>query len=245
MHRNQLIAYAYRYLGSNTLIKKALLVNEPYHQVSEPFNCITILDLNYPNELRRLSDPPYVLFLKGQQEILHKKKIAIIGSRKMCSYAKIMTDRLIASVSSNYVVVSGLAHGVDGCAHQCALQYKIGTIAVLAFGFDTMYPKAHLSLAQDIECNGLLISQYPPHTPIEKYRFVERNRIIAALSDVVCVMQAGIKSGTMSTVNAALDCGIDVFCLPYHVDEPYGEGNNLLIQQGANILTNFNDMIKL
>ncbi len=245
MRKDQLIAYSDKYHGSSSLIKRALLRNEPYQKIETHDSIISILDEDYPWQLKRLSEPPYVLYLKGNVELLHQPKIAIVGSRVMGQYAQKATQQMIQQLRQHFVIVSGLAKGVDGCAHLSALQTNTATIAVLAFGFNYLYPKEHQFLLNEIIHKGLVLSQYPPHTPIEKFRFVERNRVIAALSDKVCVMQAGLKSGTMSTVNAALDCGIDVHCLPYHWDEFEGEGNNLLIQQGAFILTKFDELIKL
>jgi len=245
MHTEQLLAYSEKYLGNYTQIKQAILRCEPYLRPQFSAQAITILDPRYPTHLKRLSEPPFVLYTQGNLEALKRCKLAVIGSRDMCTYAEHATKRMIQELNQHYAIVSGLAKGVDGCAHQSAIQNNTITIAVLGFGFNYMYPQMHCTLAETIRETGLLVSQYPPHTPIEKFRFVERNRIIAALSDKVCVMQAGLKSGTMSTVNAALDCGIEVYCLPYRYDEIEGKGNNLLIQQGAFILTNFDELIKL
>jgi DNA processing protein len=245
MNRTQLIAYSLRYAGSTARIARALQRNEAYQPSSQTPTAVTILDANYPVRLKKLAHPPYVLFLDGDVDCLSDVSIGVVGSRQMQAYAARSTQALIASLPKHWVVVSGMARGVDGCAHEAALNQGLRTVAVLGHGLDLCYPREHHSLFKRIAAQGCLVSQYPPRTPLEKFRFVERNHVIAALSDALCVMQAGEKSGTMSTVNAALECGIDVHCLPYRIDEVQGLGNNRLIQQGAYILTKVDELIKL
>lgn len=241
--RNLLVALSIKYEGNYRLITQAIIAKEDILPVYSE-NCVVYGDINYPKMLYHLEQAPYVLFYKGDITLLDRRSMGVIGSRNACRYALNETKNLIASLDQYWVVVSGLARGIDGFAHQCALN-SCSTLAVLGHGLDWVYPKENAVLFQSIERLGLLISEYPSSTPIRKHQFVERNRIIAALSSVLCVMQAQIKSGTMSTVDVALSLGIEIFALPYHLDEMEGEGCNLLIQQGASLLTSSQDLFKL
>lgn len=241
--REEMIALAFKYQGDHALIQKAILVNEKVVARSYQ-NCVVIHDEDYPKILYQLSQAPFVLFYDGDIKLLNRKSVGIIGSRKACEYALRETRQLVENLDPNCVVVSGLALGVDGYAHACALT-QCKTLAVLAHGLDVIYPKENSDLYHQIKNRGLLISEYPPGTPIRKHQFVHRNRIIAALSNVLCVMQAQIRSGTMSTVEVALSLGIEIYALPYHVHEIEGSGCNLLIQQGASLLTSTSDLFKL
>lgn len=241
--REEMIALAFKYQGDHALIQKAILVNEKVAARSYQ-NCVVIYDEHYPKLLYQLAQAPFVLFYEGNLELLNHKSVGIVGSRNTCDYGLYETGKLVENLNPETVVVSGLALGIDGYAHACALTH-CKTLAVLGHGLDMIYPKANEKLYHRIKNEGLLISEYPPGTPIRKHQFVHRNRIIAALSNVLCVMQAQIKSGTMSTVEYALSLGIEIYALPYHVDEVEGSGCNLLIQQGASLLTSTTDLFKL
>ncbi len=241
--REEMIALAFKYQGDHALIQKAILVNEKVAARSYQ-NCVVIYDEHYPKLLYQLAQAPFVLFYEGNLELLNHKSVGIVGSRNTCDYGLYETGKLVENLNPETVVVSGLALGIDGYAHACALTH-CKTLAVLAHGLDVIYPKENSDLYHQIKNKGLLISEYPPGTPIRKHQFVHRNRIIAALSNVLCVMQAQIKSGTMSTVEYALSLGIEIYALPYHVDEVEGSGCNLLIQQGASLLTSTTDLFKL
>ena len=242
MKREQLLAYSLKYKGDHRKIKAALLRNEHYDICSYKEAYLTLVDANYPQSLKQLHDPPYVLYLRGRIDLLNLPMISIIGSRNHGSYSASWTQKCVEHFS-DYVIVSGMAKGIDGLAHTYAL--KQGTIAVLGCGIDLIYPKQNTELYHLIAKMGCIISEYPEGTPIQKHQFVARNRIIAGLGSALLVMESHLKSGSMITVNDALDCGKDVYCLPFSLDMPEGQGNNLLIQQGANILTNPLELTKL
>jgi DNA processing protein len=152
-----------------------------------------------------------------------------------------MTRRIVSECPDLYVIVSGLAKGIDATAHQEALDRQRPTIAVIGCGIDRIYPKENERLYGDVAAQGLILSEYPGDTPPRRHHFPFRNRLIAALGCKCVVTSATLKSGTMLTVNEAISLGKEVLCLPYPMGVPCGEGCNLLISQGATILTNATD----
>ncbi len=242
MKREQLLAYSLKYKGDHRRIKAALLQNETYEVRDYKGKFLTLVDANYPQSLKQLHDPPYVLYLRGRIDLLNLPMISIVGSRNHGSYSAEWTKKCVEHFRA-YVIVSGMAKGIDGLAHVHALRQ--GTIAVLGCGIDVIYPRQNTELYHMILKMGCIVSEYPEGTAIQKHQFVARNRIIAALGQALLVMESHLKSGSMITVNNALDCGKDVYCLPFSLDMPEGQGNNLLIQQGANILTNPLELTKL
>ena len=243
--REKLIAYSIKYEGDYRLIKKALLNQEEVQAVSCSVSIIVKGDRLYPKSLLLLDDPPFVLYALGNLRLLEKRSISVIGSRSALAYALEMTDFIIQQIPSDCVIVSGLAKGIDAQAHIAALKEHRKTIAVLGCGIDIVYPMSNLLLYEQIKRDGLILSEYPPHTQIRKHQFIARNRIIAALGESLVVMQAAQKSGTMSTVEFALNMGKEIYALPFHLNEAEGSGCNNLIQQGASLLTSEESLFKL
>ena len=244
MIREQLIAYSIKYEGEPAKIRQALRCNEPYTPVLASLNVMTFLDDDYPVDLKNLNDPPYVLYYKGNLELLKDQAIAVVGSRCPKDYAITMTKDVVNCLAQRYVIVSGLAKGIDALAHQAALSIN-STIAVLGCGIDRIYPNENKDLFQQIEEQGLILSEYPKMSLPLKHHFPDRNRIVAALSKAVVVMQADIKSGALITVNQALDLGKDIYTIPYDLMALEGQGCNLLIQQGANMILNHDDLLSI
>lgn len=233
MNRNELIACAIEYQGDYSKVAQAFYNNECVKEMKEA-DAITILDEDYPESLRALVHPPLVLFYKGKRELLRGKKIAIVGSRIACDYALRATDLLVRSKIDNYTIVSGMAKGIDTQAHLSSLNGK--TIAVLGCGIDYIYPKINAELYKILATQQLIISEYPGKVLPLSFHFPIRNRIIAGLSENLFVMQAGLKSGTLITVNEMLNLNRDVYALPYEVFDPNGLGTNHLINEGANMI---------
>ncbi|GKV64206.1 MULTISPECIES: DNA-processing protein DprA [unclassified Sporosarcina] len=190
---------------------------------------------DYPKELTELCDPPAVLYVKGERNLLKKPlKVGIIGSRKATSYTKKALDFIVPPlVAQEIPVVSGLAAGADTMAHQAAMQYGGETIAVLGHGFSHMYPKKNEKIAQEIAENHLLLTEYPPYILPAKWTFPMRNRIISGLSNAIVVTESVERSGTMSTVEHALDHGKEIFAVPGAIDCPLSAGPNKLLDEGA------------
>lgn len=196
---------------------------------------VTILDATYPKELLLLNDAPLVLYCKGNLDLLqHSHKIGVVGTRIPSDYGRQQTDALTRGlVESGCCIVSGLAMGIDACAHKTALKYEGDTIGVLGCGIDQVYPKSNTALYRGLESRGLLISEYKCGVDPRPNHFPERNRIIAGLSQAVLVMEASKKSGSLITAEMAMDQGTAVFALPGPIHSSKSEGCNALIYSGA------------
>ena len=177
---------------------------------------ISIADKEYPAILREIDNPPICLYIKGNKKILNNISVSIVGCRDCSQYGKEISQKLAYNLANNsFNVVSGLAKGIDSFAHLGALYANGKTIAVLGNGLDTIYPKENKFIANKIlRTNGAIISEYPLGTKIEKTNFPARNRIISGISLATIVVEAKKKSGTLITVDFALEQGRDVFVVP-------------------------------
>ncbi|MDO5440110.1 MAG: DNA-processing protein DprA [Erysipelotrichaceae bacterium] len=229
-NREKLIGLAYKYQGKYFRILKAIKNNEEIDEINDD-NCLTIFDDDYPLELRQLRYPPFVLFYKGNLDLLKKEKIGIVGSRIPCEYSLKATELLVKN-NMDKIIVSGLAKGIDGKAHDVS-DYSIG---ILGCGINYVYPLENLKLFEKLQTQGLILSEYPDNTKPLSYHFPFRNRIIAALSNVVYVMQSSERSGTVTTINEALELQKEVKVLPFSIFDEQGVYNNKLINDGALIL---------
>ncbi len=236
-----LIALALKYEGEYHAISKAIknkVILDPVNDIE----AITILDEAYPIELKQLVQPPWVLFYDGNLDLLkNKNRIAIIGSRDPSDYAIAMTRQLVKYLDTSQIIVSGLAKGIDGIAHQAAL-VSHGCIGVLGCGIKRVYPHVNQHLFKTMRHQHLLLSEYPHNSVPYKHHFVARNRIIAALSNPIYVMSAMAKSGTLITVDYGLALNKDIVALPHNIDDLSGAGCNYLIANGAQMLTNDTDL---
>lgn len=206
------------------------------------FEAINYLDSNYPQILRTIYNPPALLYFKGDIALLKTDCLAIVGSRQATDYSFRCIGGLVPRLVNRYTIVSGLAKGVDSWAHQHALNNHGKTIAVIGSGLDIAYPKENLALQQEIMNNGLVISEYPPRTPIRKFHFPQRNRIIAGLSQKVIVTEAKKRSGSLITADLALENNREVLAIPGRIDVSLSAGCNSLIEQGATPLIDFNSL---
>ena len=202
---------------------------------------------DYPSLLSKIPGAPIGLFYLGRLPKDDMPKVAIIGSRR-CSPYGLSTARSfgLALAKHGVVIVSGMARGIDSMAHTGALEADGGcTIAVLGCGVDICYPAENHSLRDNIAKNGCVISEYPPGVrPLASY-FPARNRIISGLSQIVVVVEAGKKSGTLITVDQALDQGRDVMAVPGNIINKYSQGTNSLIKQGAEVACNYEDILHM
>ncbi|TYS00122.1 DNA-protecting protein DprA [Rossellomorea vietnamensis] len=206
---------------------------------------LTILDEEYPPLLKNIYDPPWVLFYSGKPDLLKRdRKIAIVGSRKADEYTSDSLKFLLPQlVKEEFVIVSGLAAGADEIAHREAIELQGETIAVIGGGMDHIYPARNRRLAEWMMANQLVVSEYPPDTRPQRWHFPMRNRIISGLTQAVLVTQANRKSGSLITAEYSLNEGRDVFALPGRLDSALSEGSNLLIQQGAKLITSSEDIV--
>ncbi|WP_223258308.1 DNA-processing protein DprA [Thermogemmatispora tikiterensis] len=207
---------------------------------------LTPRDQLYPPALRRLNDAPPVLYLRGQLNPNDQCALAIVGTRRMSAYGKLVTEHLAAELARHGVtIVSGLAVGIDTAAHTAALATGGRTIAVLACGLDVLYPGSNVNLARRIVSSGqgALLSEYPPGTYPDSGNFPARNRIIAGLALGVVVTEAPQKSGALITARHALEAGRDVFAVPGNMFSRGSEGVNRLIRDGAHLITSVQDIL--
>lgn len=206
---------------------------------------ITINDPNYPRNLVGLENAPLVLYIKGKISVNDSNAVAIVGSRKMTSYGREVTQDFVAELASlGITIVSGLARGVDTSAHKTALEAGGRTIAVLACGLDLVYPLENTLLADKISQNGALLSEYPLVYPPLRGNFVNRNRIISGLSKAVIVVQGEKKSGTLLTASHAAGQGRPLFAVPGEITSPLSGAPHFLIQCGAKMATSVKDVLE-
>lgn len=211
---------------------------------SQNIKVLTWEDSGYPPRLLEVSQPPPVLYLKGDVVDEDAWSIAIVGTRRVTTYGKQVAQEIASTLARQGItVVSGLARGVDAIAHQAALQAGGRTLAVLGNGVDLVYPPEHRRLAEQIIANGALISDYAPGTPPDVANFPPRNRIISGLARAVVVVEAGRSSGALITAAFAAEQGREVFALPGNIYAPQSEGTNLLIRQGAHPYLNCQDLL--
>lgn len=208
---------------------------------------ISIKNNKYPNQLKNIYDPPAKLYVLGNWSILNQRNFAIVGSRKATQYGKKIAMQISKELAENGLnVVSGLAIGIDSYAHLGCLQVKDAgkTIAVLGSGLDVIYPKENRKLAEQIiNSGGCIISEYPIGSKIEKNNFPQRNRIISGLSEGILVVEASQKSGALITAEFGAEQGKEVFAVPGDINKEQSEGCNLLIKDGANVVTSSQDII--
>jgi DNA processing protein len=201
----------------------------------------------YPKRLKYCADAPLMLFTKGSKLKPSGKNLAIVGTRKNTDYGCRMTEELIDGLKDTDVnIISGLAYGIDAVAHRRALQCGLPTFAVLAHGLDRIYPPLHKSLAKDIIHNGALITEYPSGTNPDRQNFPLRNRIVAGLSDVIVVVETGMKGGAIITAKLGIAYNREVAAFPGRIIDNISAGCNYLIKtQIAHLITNADDLLEM
>lgn len=206
----------------------------------------TILDETYPELLRTIAEPPMVLYSKGDLSLFQLPNIGIVGTRTPTVYGKKVADELAYELASRgFGVVSGLARGIDTCAHRGALRAEQGkTIAVLGNAIDQVYPPENTGCYQEIAQRGLVVSEYSIGTKQHPGMFPQRNRIIAGLSLGTVVVEAAERSGSLITADLALEASRDVFAVPGPINSPKSRGCNELLKQGAKVISSAEDIIE-
>lgn len=207
---------------------------------------VNVYDRSYPDKLKVIYDPPIVLYVKGNKNILNEKAMAIVGCRLCTKYGENIAKKLAYNLSCNNInVISGLARGIDSFAHQGCLMSYGKTIAVVGCGLDRVYPPENKKLFDDIVYKGgAIVSEYIIGTKPFAKNFPRRNRIISGLSDGVVVVEAREKSGTLITVDFALEQGKNIYAIPGNIDNPNAYGTNDLIKQGAKGVTKVEDILE-
>jgi len=189
-------------------------------------------DVNYPNRLKYCSDSPILLYYKGNADLNSSKIVAVVGSRKPSDYGKQITESFISELQqSNILIISGLAYGIDICAHKSALTNNLQTVAVLAHGLDRIYPQQHANVAKKMIDNGGLLTDFMSGTNPDAVNFPKRNRIVAGLCDALVIVESKRKGGSLITATIANSYNKDVFAFPGRANDELSEGCNGLIKQ--------------
>lgn len=203
-------------------------------------------DKNYPENLKDLDNAPVVLYIRGRLKAGDTNSVAVVGSRKMTSYGREVTEEFSSELANfGVTIISGLARGIDTAAHRAALAAGGRTIAVLGCGLDSVYPPENLGLAKEIiQKDGALLSEYPLGHPALPTNFANRNRIVSGLSKAVLVVEGAQKSGTLLTASSAAEQGRTVFAIPGQITSPLSAAPLFLIKNGAKIATEPSDILE-
>jgi DNA processing protein len=189
------------------------------------------LDKNYPNRLKQCADAPVMLYYKGNADLNSTKIISIVGTRNATDYGKEFTEKLVADlVKHDVLIVSGLAYGIDICAHKACVKNSVPTVGVLAHGLDRLYPALHKSTAKHMVDNGGLLTEFMSNTNPDRENFPKRNRIVAGIADALVVVESKAQGGSLITADIANSYNRDVFAVPGGVNDIYSEGCNKLIK---------------
>lgn len=236
-------------------VQKAALLYQSLHSSSvlqhinknmKQYAVITIVDEVYPPVLKTIKDAPIVLYALGDVHLLKQiPALSVIGTRTPSNVAWDKISHIVKPIiQENWVIVSGMAKGIDSYAHRLALTHQGKTIAVMGSGFEYIYPQENKKLFETIAYHGLILSEYPPYMPPKPYQFPERNRIISGLSFGTLVIEASLRSGTLITVEQALDQGREVYAVPGSPLSKQTEGCHKIIQEGAKLAHNARDILE-
>jgi len=222
------------------------IIDEDLTWLIQPNNTIiTIYDKIYPQQLKEIPDPPPILFIRGNPDILSSPQIAMVGSRNPSSLGKETAFNFAKILSqSGFVITSGLALGIDAASHQGALNANGTTIAVAGTGLDRVYPALHKDLATEIMNVGALVSELPLGTTAKANHFPRRNRIISGLCQGLLVVEAAKQSGSLITARMALEQNREVFAIPGSIHNPLARGCNALIREGAKLVETTQDILE-
>lgn len=207
------------------------------------FITLTPLEKNYPYRLQFIPNPPPKLWIKGNNlDLFNQPILAVIGSRKPSKYGQKAIKKIVGQlVKRGFVIISGMARGIDSIAHRLTLKNNGQTVAVLGSGLNVIYPPENKNLFNQIQ---LVISEFPPSTKPKGNNFLSRNRIISGLSDGVVVIEAARRSGTLNTARHAAEQGKEVFAVPGPITSPTSEGTAWLIKQGAKLVYDVEDILE-
>lgn len=206
-----------------------------------------LTDPDYPKRLRECPDAPVLFYFKGNTDLNATHILSVVGTRRASAYGQEVTERLLRDLSATFpdlLIVSGLAYGIDVCAHRNALKNQLPTVGVLAHGLDRIYPPAHRSTAVEMLERGGLLTDFPSGTNPDRQHFIRRNRIVAGLADATVVVESAEKGGSLITADLAFSYGRDVYAFPGRITDLNSKGcNNLIRQNKAGLITCADDLI--
>ncbi|MFX0549085.1 DNA-processing protein DprA [Hathewaya histolytica] len=214
--------------------------------VKEDIKITSYFNKDYPEKLRNIVDPPAVLFYKGDLNKINNRSVSIVGARECTLYGENVTEEICRILSGNNInIISGLARGIDTTSHKTSLKENNYTCGVLGCGVNNIYPKENKKIYDEMEQKGLIISEYIPNAKPNSWHFPIRNRIISGLCELLIIIEASEKSGSLITANLALEQGKDVMSVPGSVFSKFSRGTNKLIKDGAHVFTCEEDLYEI
>ncbi|HEN4522138.1 TPA: DNA-protecting protein DprA [Streptococcus agalactiae] len=251
LKKNSLTSLSVRNMAVVSKCKNPTFFIENYKQLDlkklrqefKKFPVLSILDSNYPLELKEIYNPPVLLFYQGNIELLSKPKLAVVGARQASQIGCQSVKKIIKETNNQFVIVSGLARGIDTAAHVSALKNGGSSIAVIESGLDVYYPTENKKLQEYMSYNHLVLSEYFTGEQPLKFHFPERNRIIAGLCQGIVVAEAKMRSGSLITCERALEEGREVFAIPGNIIDGKSDGCHHLIQEGAKCIISGKDIL--
>ncbi|HEO6542193.1 TPA: DNA-processing protein DprA [Streptococcus agalactiae] len=251
LKKNSLTSLSVRNMAVVSKCKNPTFFIENYKQLDlkklrqefKKFPVLSILDSNYPLELKEIYNPPVLLFYQGNIELLSKPKLAVVGARQASQIGCQSVKKIIKETNNQFVIVSGLARGIDTAAHVSALKNGGSSIAVIGSGLDIYYPTENKKLQEYMSYNHLVLSEYFTGEQPLKFHFPERNRIIAGLCQGIVVAEAKMRSGSLITCERALEEGREVFAIPGNIIDGKSDGCHHLIQEGAKCIISGKDIL--
>ncbi|HFH8340172.1 TPA: DNA-processing protein DprA [Streptococcus agalactiae] len=251
LKKNSLTSLSVRNMAVVSKCKNPTFFIENYKQLDlkklrqefKKFPVLSILDSNNPLELKEIYNPPVLLFYQGNIELLSKPKLAVVGARQASQIGCQSVKKIIKETNNQFVIVSGLARGIDTAAHVSALKNGGSSIAVIGSGLDVYYPTENKKLQEYMSYNHLVLSEYFTGEQPLKFHFPERNRIIAGLCQGIVVAEAKMRSGSLITCERALEEGREVFAIPGNIIDGKSDGCHHLIQEGAKCIISGKDIL--
>ncbi|KAF1149580.1 DNA-processing protein DprA [Streptococcus agalactiae] len=251
LKKNSLTSLSVRNMAVVSKCKNPTFFIENYKQLDlkklrqefKKFPVLSILDSSYPLELKEIYNPPVLLFYQGNIELLSKPKLAVVGARQASQIGCQSVKKIIKETNNQFVIVSGLARGIDTAAHVSALKNGGSSIAVIGSGLDVYYPTENKKLQEYMSYNHLVLSEYFTGEQPLKFHFPERNRIIAGLCQGIVVAEAKMRSGSLITCERALEEGREVFAIPGNIIDGKSDGCHHLIQEGAKCIISGKDIL--
>ncbi|HEO1974708.1 TPA: DNA-protecting protein DprA [Streptococcus agalactiae] len=251
LKKNSLTSLSVRNMAVVSKCKNPTFFIENYKQLDlkklrqefKKFPVLSILDSNYPLELKEIYNPPVLLFYQGNIELLSKPKLAVVGARQASQIGCQSVKKIIKETNNQFVIVNGLARGIDTAAHVSALKNGGSSIAVIGSGLDVYYPTENKKLQEYMSYNHLVLSEYFTGEQPLKFHFPERNRIIAGLCQGIVVAEAKMRSGSLITCERALEEGREVFAIPGNIIDGKSDGCHHLIQEGAKCIISGKDIL--
>ncbi|HEO8414504.1 TPA: DNA-protecting protein DprA [Streptococcus agalactiae] len=251
LKKNSLTSLSVRNMAVVSKCKNPTFFIENYKQLDlkklrqefKKFPVLSILDSNYPLELKEIYNPPVLLFYQGNIELLSKPKLAVVGARQASQIGCQSVKKIIKETNNQFVIVSGLSRGIDTAAHVSALKNGGSSIAVIGSGLDVYYPTENKKLQEYMSYNHLVLSEYFTGEQPLKFHFPERNRIIAGLCQGIVVAEAKMRSGSLITCERALEEGREVFAIPGNIIDGKSDGCHHLIQEGAKCIISGKDIL--